>query len=354
MKPYKIELIDEKAQWNSLLANFSNYHFLQSWQWGEIKKLNGWNVNRYAIKSKDEYIAAFSLLTKRLHPRIPITVAYTPRGPGFDINSVDLQRLLLTIEHVARNRGCAYVKVDPDIDETTEEGVEWKKALIKSGWQYSPQQVQPKNTGTTALLPDDSDGEEKILASMKKTWRYNIRNSTKRGVTIRVGNSKDIAKFYKLYKLTGERQKFGIRSLEYYREVYRAFNGSKCSDSLIMLSEHPDEDEPLSAAVFIRLYDKVWYFYAASSDKRRSDMPNYPLQWEAMKWARATGAKLYDWGGASSNPDDPNDPMARVWHFKKGFGAQFFSGTGAWDKPIKTPQWLLTILLSKVGKLFKR
>lgn len=354
MKPYKLIPIKTKAEWNKALGGFKNYHFLQTWQWGEIKELNGWHVSRYVIKVKDENAAAFQLLTKRVHPRVPITIGYVPRGPVFDITSVDLEKLLFTVEQAAKNRNCAYVKVDPDIEESSEVGVEWKKFLQSSGWQYSPQQVQPKNTGITDLLPDDENGEETLLMNMKKTWRYNIRNSKKRGVTIRIGDSKDIPKFYKLYKLTGERQKFGIRSLEYYREVYRAFNKEKCSQSMIMLSEHPDEDEPLSAAVFIRLYKKVWYFYAASSTKRRSDMPNYPLQWEALKWARSVGAETYDWGGASTNLDDPNDPMARVWHFKKGFGAKFFSGVGAWDKPINTPQWLLVLLLSRIQKLFKR
>lgn len=354
MKPYKLIPVKDKNKWNEALGDFKNYHFLQTWQWGEIKRLNGWQVYRYLIKSKDKNIAAFQLLTKRLHPRIPVAVAYVPRGPLFDITSVDLARLLMTVEQTAKNRGCAYVKVDPDIEESSEEGVEWKKALIGSGWQYSPQQVQPKNTGITDLLPDDKDGEKTLLMNMKKTWRYNIKNSTKRGVKVRVGTSKDIPAFYKLYKQTADRQKFGIRSLEYYREVYRAFNNGKCSDSMIMLSQHPDEDEPLSAAVFIRLYEKVWYFYAASSTNRRADMPNYPLQWEALKWARSSGAKIYDWGGASTDPDNPNDPMARVWHFKKGFGAKLFIGVGAWDKPINTLQWLLISSLQKLRKLFKR
>lgn len=354
MKPYTLTSIEDQSDWNKALGEFEDYHFLQSWQWGEIKSANGWKASRFLIKSKDKNIAAFQLLTKRVHPRIPITVGYTPRGPVFDIKKVDLPRLLHTIEHTGKNRGCAYVKVDTDINETSAKGEQWLKALRSSEWQYSQQQVQTKNTGVTDLLQDDSEGEEKLLASMKKTWRYNIRVAGKRGVLVREGNSKDIAKFYKLYKVTGERQKFGIRSLEYYREVYRSFHEGQQTDSMVLLSEHPDEKEPLASAVFIRFKEKVWYFYAASSTQRRADMPNYPMQWEAMKWARESGARTYDWGGASTNLDDPNDPMARVWHFKKGFGADFFSGAGAWDKPIDTPKWYIFTLLTKLRKTLGR
>ncbi len=353
MKPYKLTTVKNQAEWNKLIGEFENYQFLQSWQWGEIKKSNGWKASRFLVKVKGKNVAAFQLLTKRVHPRVPITIGYTPRGPVFNPKIANLSRLLSTIENTAKNRGCAYVKVDTDIDETTPTGEKWKKALRSSGWLYSSQQVQPKNTGITDLLNDDPQGEEKLLMNMKKTWRYNIRASVKRGVVVREGTSKDIAKFYKLYVLTGERQSFGVRNLEYYREVYRAFHGNKLTDSMILLSEHPDEEEPLSSAVFIRFKEKVWYFYAASNTKRRADMPNYPMQWEALKWARANGAKLYDWGGASTNLDDPNDQMARVWHFKKGFGVEFFSGVGAWDKPIDTPKWYIFSMLAKVRKAFR-
>lgn len=354
MKPYTLQSVENEAEWNQAVSKFANYHFLQSWQWGEIKSVNGWKTSRFLIKSKHENIAAFQLLTKRVHSRLPITVGYTPRGPVFDGSKVDLPRLLHTIEHTGKNRGCAYVKVDTEVEESSPEGEQWLEALRSSGWQYSAQQVQTKNTGLTDLLKDDPDGEAKLLANMKKTWRYNIRLAGKRGITVREGDSKDVAKFFKLYKATGKRQKFGIRSLEYYREVYRIFHEGQLTDSMILFSEHPDEKEPLASAMFIRFKDKVWYFYAASSLARRADMPNYPMQWEALKWARDSGAKIYDWVGASTDINDPNDRMARVWHFKKGFGAEFFSGVGAWDKPIDTPKWYLFSLLMKLRNTFRR
>ena len=59
-------------------------------------------------------------------------------------------------------------------------------------------------------------------------------------------------------------------------------------------------------------------------------MPNHLLQWEAIKWAKATGSTSYDFWGA---PDDldPSDPMWGVYRFKSGFGATFVRTLGAWD-----------------------
>ncbi len=354
MKQYKLLQIEDEKLWNEALVGFDNFHLLQSWQWGEIKAMHGWQPSRFLIKEKGRYIAGFQLLTKRVHPKVPITIGYTPRGPFFDIDAVNLSRLLYTVELMAKKRNCAYVKVDADLDETSPHGIKWTTALKQNSWRFSPQQVQMKNTGLTDLLPGDPEGEEKLLAGMKKTWRYNTRSSIKRGVSIRQGNAKDISKFYALYKKTSDRHRFSIRGSEYYKEVYRAFNGGDLSDSLVLLAEHEQEDQPLGSAIFVKFGDKCWYLFAASSGKRRADMPNYPLQWEGLKWARSAGASVYDWGGASQDLDNPNDSMAQVWHFKKGFGAKFFSGTGAWDKPFSTGQWAALHMLNRLRKLARR
>jgi len=67
----------------------------------------------------------------------------------------------------------------------------------------------------------------------------------------------------------------------------------------------------------------------------REKMPNYLLQWEAMRSAREKGCTVYDLWGA---PDtfDPNDPMYGVYRFKEGLGAEVVRTVGAWDYPVSS------------------
>ena len=60
-------------------------------------------------------------------------------------------------------------------------------------------------------------------------------------------------------------------------------------------------------------------------------MPNYLLQWEALRWSLAQGCTVYDWWGAPVDLDDPADGLHGVWQFKQGFGAEFQPHIGAWD-----------------------
>jgi len=103
------------------------------------------------------------------------------------------------------------------------------------------------------------------------------------------------------------------------------------------------------AGLFLMRYGaRAWYFYGASSERRRRDMPNYLLQWEAMRWAMRQGCTVYDWWGAPDDLDDPLDSMQGVWQFKQGFGAEFQPHVGAWD--YVTQPWLYALYTEAVPK----
>jgi hypothetical protein len=90
------------------------------------------------------------------------------------------------------------------------------------------------------------------------------------------------------------------------------------------------EGRPIAAVILVRFADRVIYMYGASRDEARERMPNHLLQWEAIRWARAQGAKVYDFWGA---PDvfDESDRLWGVWRFKAGFNGEVVRFIGAWD-----------------------
>jgi lipid II:glycine glycyltransferase (peptidoglycan interpeptide bridge formation enzyme) len=76
-------------------------------------------------------------------------------------------------------------------------------------------------------------------------------------------------------------------------------------------------------------------------------MPNYALQWEAIRWAKSRGCTTYDLWGA---PDvlEPEDPLWGVWRFKEGFGAHFAPHIGAYDYPVsRLLYWAYKVILPR-------
>jgi lipid II:glycine glycyltransferase (peptidoglycan interpeptide bridge formation enzyme) len=179
-------------------------------------------------------------------------------------------------------------------------------------------------------------GEDALLAKMKNKWRYNVRLAEKRGVIVRMGGEDDLLTFYSLYEETARRDGFLIRPPAYYLATWKTFlRAQNMPDNpaggALLLAEHPDDPQPLAGLFLLRYGATTWYFYGASSERHRRDMPNYLLQWEALRWSIAHGCTTYDWWGAPTNLDDPDDALQGVWRFKQGFGAEFQPRIGAWD-----------------------
>jgi lipid II:glycine glycyltransferase (peptidoglycan interpeptide bridge formation enzyme) len=204
--------------------------------------------------------------------------------------------------------------------------------LRRRGWVFSNEQVQFKNTA----ISDLAAGEEALLERMKPKWRYNVRLAQKRGITVRPGTPADLPAFYALYAETGKRDGFLIRPFAYYEAIWARFlaaqqDPANPAGGALLLAGHPEEAVPLAGLFLLRYGARAWYFYGASGERKRRDMPNHLLQWEALRWARAQGCTAYDWWGTPTDPGDPEDPMQGVWQFKQGFGAELRVHVGAWD-----------------------
>ncbi len=76
-------------------------------------------------------------------------------------------------------------------------------------------------------------------------------------------------------------------------------------------------------------------------------MPNYLLQWEAIRWAKQTGCEVYDFWGAPDN-FEKDDPLWGVWRFKSGFNGKVIRHIGAWDYPARPFwYWIYTVVMPR-------
>jgi lipid II:glycine glycyltransferase (peptidoglycan interpeptide bridge formation enzyme) len=141
-----------------------------------------------------------------------------------------------------------------------------------------------------------------------------------------------------MYLETAARDGFAVRPRDYYMDAWQSFTEAGLGQAL--LAYHKAEGEsplPLGGVYLLRQGSRAIYWHGASTDRERNRMPNYLLQWEAIRWAKAQGATLYDMWGA---PDvfDESDSLWGVWRFKSGFGGTVVRHVGAWDYPAR-PFW---------------
>ena len=349
MKPV-LRVAEERdgRRWNEILAMLPGAHALQSFEWGETKRQVGWTARRllFLDAGSGEPKGAACLLCRRLS-RLPLAVAYVPKGPALDFRDLSLaDEVLARIEHEARQARAIFVKIDPDVRSDTETGATFTRLLQRRAWSPSLEQIQFRNTLLSDLTPD----EEALLAGMKSKTRYNVRLAERRGVVVRSGTVADLTLFYEMYAETGRRDSFIVRPFDYYRLIWEMFIGAGIAH--LLLAEV--EGQAVAGLILFRFGRTAWYMYGASTDRQRRLMPNHLLQWEAMRWAKVQGCTTYDWWGA---PDvlDESDPMWGVYRFKEGYGGEFVPHIGAWDFPVsRSLYWLYSVAMPQVLELMRR
>jgi len=341
--------------WNSLLSQLPNPHFLQTYEWGQVKAKYGWepiylvwdSVGKMKEERSVSNLSSFdfpplaaALILKRQIIRNGfakrLSILYSPKGPLLDWTNESLcERVLNDLQSYAKKQGAIFLKMDPDVvlgrgvpfsegDAPENSGQAVMSDLKRRGWEYASDQIQFKNT----VLIDLNPTEEEILARMKQKTRYNIRLAEKKGVSLRVGTSDDLAALYTMYAETSVRDGFVIRDEGYYKTVWSLFMHSDEPSCEPIIAEVDGES---AAAIFVFYFaGRAYYVYGMSRNVHREKMPTYLLQWEAMKRAKARGCTTYDLWGA---PDvfDESDSMWGVYRFKEGLGGQVVRTLGAWD-----------------------
>ncbi len=350
--------------WNSIISQLPNPHFLQTYEWGQVKAKYGWSPlyamwdadGKWKVESDPNLLSSFrspvatALILKRQILRngfaARLSVLYSPKGPLLDWTNESLRkRVFDDLQSFAKKRGAIFLKVDPDValgtgvpqgeDDVVDNGGQAVMSELKRrGWKYASDQIQFKNTVLIDLHPT----EEEMLARMKQKTRYNIRLAEKKGVALRVGTADDLSLLYKMYAETSVRDGFVIRDEGYYRTVWQTFMGGEQSSIINHKSKIPHAEpliaemdgEPIAAIFVFYFTGRAYYVYGMSSSIHREKMPAYLLQWEAIKRAKTKGCTVYDLWGAPEVFDE-SDSMWGVYRFKEGLGGKVVRTLGAWD-----------------------
>ena len=328
--------------WNDTIIHLPGAHLLQTSEWAEIKRDVGWRATpKVWTDHTGKVIAAANILSRTIKPLgfgPSFSVSYIPRGPMLDWSNSELRNIVFNeIELYAKKSGTIFIKIDPEVVygvgvpgtemfAENEVGLRFQNELQGRGWNISTEQVQFKNT----VLIDITGDEEDWLKRMKQKTRYNLRLAQRSGVSVRRAKPEEFEDLYRMYAQTADRDGFIIREKEYYLRVWNTFYESKMLTPLVAEAE----GIIVSGLMLFHFGKRAWYLYGMSSNTHREKMPNYLLQWEAMRSAKDQGCEAYDLWGA---PDvfDTSDSMFGVFRFKDGLGGKVSLTSGAWDFPIR-------------------
>ena len=343
--------------------------FLQSGFWGDFKAGFGWKPLHFTLEAggrRSPLLVLLRGLGKGL------SFAYVPHGPALEPEPGEAADLLAGIGEALKNRlpaTCLFVRFDPPwflIEAKADEGGADDGDRAGSAAAATPQPGQPAEgqgsprkrperppvgaplrRAAADIQPPDtvllnlSRSEEDILQGMKPKWRYNVRLAEKKGVAVEELSGEaalaSLLEFYRLYVETSERDRIALHPEAYYAGLFslsRIYDpeGGRRPDLRLWMAMH--EGQALAAIITVFRGEEAVYLYGASSGEKRNLMPAYALQWAAIRAAKASGAKVYDFYGIPP-VDDPSHPMSGLYRFKTGFGGEIAHRAGSWDYPLR-------------------
>ena len=309
----RIVMAREREVWNAAVKSAPRADLLQSWEWGEFKRMSGWTPLRALVMDDDQPVAGAQLLSRRV---MGVPSLYAPRGPWWRddaAGAAGLADLMRWIRRQGPSRA-PFLRVDPPVEESS--------LLTTLGFRQAPRQVQPRATIVVDLTPDP----DKLLGAFNSRVRYNARHAIKKGVDVSEAGVEDARTFWELLNTTAQRKGFVERDLSYFTQLMQVFG----DDARILLARF--NGSVVYGSLIVVFGASAYYLYGASGGDR-SVKPSELGQYRSMLWAKARGATRYDMWGIPYNPTEDN-PLYSVYTFKSGFGGVEERYVGALDLPL--------------------
>lgn len=331
-----VQEVQNKVEWESFLSRCKEKTFCQSWNWGEFNRKMGDTVWRFGIFKENVLVSVAQVIMVSARRG---SFIFVPHGPLFvdDINKKEVvSELLSYLKELGRKNKVDFIRVAPLL-ERIDENIEIFKELKMI---TAPIHMHPELTWELDL----TSSEASILAEMRKTTRYLIKQGEKNEEVVVEKSQKfeDLEAFQDVYKITADRHSFVPFSMKYLKNELESF---KDSDEIVILSGKY-QNEIVASAMVIYWSGMAFYHQGASSLKYPKIPVSYLLQWEAIKEAKRRGCKKYNFWGIAPESEleaKKDHPWRGLSLFKKGFGGYKKEYVKTQDYPLSLKYWFVYI-----------
>ena len=374
-------------EYSDFLNKMDYSHFMQTNEFGEIKRIKGFIPHIVGLKKDKELVCTALLLEKKL----PFNLRYyhIPRGFIIDYDNHELIKEFTNyLKIYCKKTKAIFFKINPaikrytiDLDGKKIDGIDNSKLIdyLKNigykhlGFNLGFEQEEPRFT----FRVDINKPIDEVYKAFHATTRKVLNKGNQYNLEIYKGSKDDINDFYETMKETAKREGIIQAPIKYYEKFYEIFNKHNMSDIYVakvnidnlkkllnqnvlettsketkneiqekekndklnklnkLLNEVNEIDEKeltLASIITVKFKDKVWTVHGGNNSKLMSLNANYLIYYEIIKDANKDGFKIVDLFGTCgiANPD-PSNPIYGIHNFKKRLGGEYTEFIGEFD-----------------------
>ncbi len=298
-------------EWNSTLLRFDDANIYQSAKWGLHRKQFGWSVTQLAHHSDGVITTMAQVLQKNISPLV--MKCWIPGGPVGDLTFCD--NSLISLLKSNYSTPVLYIRMSA----MTQYSDAIASSLHSYGWRKPTGTL---NSGKTLLYDIDPNLVER-RDKLSKNWLRNLSRSEQRELLVSEWTNPTAAQ---IASLTDEMSRYkGLRnSKQKIAEVTDSLLKTFGSDILLVRCTN-SQGELLALRGVIKLGDKAFDMFAATSPAGRKEYASNLCFWKLIELCARDGITHYDLSGV-----DPERNQG-VYNFKKGIGAIDFTYLGEWS-----------------------
>lgn len=327
-------LIRDLVESDKLSLNQISLHPLQSYEWGEFRRLAGNPVIRKGVFEKNKLVQSLQITLHQV-PKFRWQIGYFPKGALPD------EAQMKVLQQIGRENNLVMIKLEPNVsrvaDSPRAESRGWSTidSFLKQHGCRPGRRLFTQYSFQLDLKP----GEAELLAKMHPKTRYNLRLAEKKGVKVSLDDSDASFQWFLklLFEETIVRQGFFAHTKEYFQKLWRVLQPAGVAHLLRAYIG----DQTLAVFMVFIFNRTLYYPYGASTRQSKEVMAPNLLMWETIRFGKKMGCANFDmWGALGPNPD-PADPWYGFHRFKAGYGGQLVEFLGTYDLVFNSSRYLL-------------
>ena len=324
-----LRLVESPREWEEFIATVNQNTFLHHQGWIDFNAKHGFKTWRWGWYEEEKLVSAlFCMVVDAKRGRF----LFVPHGPQSrtELDSLALQTWSEHLRNLARQEGCAFIRISPIAPDTPAN----RSLFQKAGYRKAPLHMHAELTTVVDLTPSKDD----ILLAMRKSTRQACRKGERLvesgEVTVEAPTSLT-SEMYEVYADTAKRGGFVGFTREYIQDEYTAFQTETTSAHYRVVRYR---GRILSWGLWILTPKRAFYHQGANMLHKKIPA-SYLSHWEGIKLAKTNGCQTYDfWGVAPLN--QPNHPWQNISLFKRGFGGRDLALVPAQDLPLRPFYWV--------------
>lgn len=316
-------------RWNQLVLALADADLRQSFEWGELPREGGRPALRYAIYDGRVPVAAISATVWRRFGS-PFAVLDASRGPVVAAAHPDVWAgLLEAAADMARRTRAVLLRCSPPVPADDRE---FDAALVSHGFVRLPDESTVWNAPRVVMVLDLRPDEAALRQAMRQSTRLALGRLEREGGRVELDVSEAaVARLHRLLAAAGRRKGYPVRDLPFFLALRREYLAR--DQGCLALGCWGDRD--LAGVLAVRFGRRAYLLYSAvdtDSEAARKLRPGAAVHWAVIRWAKAAGCEVLDWGGSGTGfPPSRRSAGYGIYEFKRGFGCSLVRLAGYYD-----------------------